>query len=212
MSELIISVVGQKGGTAKSTLARAIAREYAASDWSVKIADMDLGQSTNYRWHQRRLQAGIEPSLEVSQYKSTKEALLASDGFDLLVFDGAGVSTRLTLDMAVASQLVVIPTGLAVDDLEPSVRLANDLSQHVKVSDVSFALCRVGNSQSELEEAQAYIGQTRYHLLDGYVPERTGYRRASDLGRTITETSYPALNERADQLIQSIVNRIEEIS
>lgn len=56
------------------------------------------------------------------------------------------------------------------------------------------------------------IGQTRYLLLSGYMPERTGYRRASDSGRSATETSYPALNERTDELIQSIVNRVEELS
>ncbi|MFT5483116.1 MAG: chromosome partitioning protein, partial [Halieaceae bacterium] len=73
-------------------------------------------------------------------------------------------------------------------------------------------LCRVGNSDVELQEAQDYIGQTRYHLLNGYMPERTGYRRASDGGRSATETSYPALNVRTDELIQSIINRVEELS
>jgi ABC-type transport system involved in cytochrome bd biosynthesis fused ATPase/permease subunit len=47
---LIIGVVSQKGGVGKSTIARLIARELAAQDWEVKIADLDISQATSYHW------------------------------------------------------------------------------------------------------------------------------------------------------------------
>ena len=87
---LVISCVAQKGGVGKSTMSRLIAREYAANDWSVKIADMDLQQGTSYRWHQRRLMSGTEPTLSVEQFRDVNKALKATAAADLLVFDEHG--------------------------------------------------------------------------------------------------------------------------
>jgi chromosome partitioning protein len=38
----------EKGGVGKSTLARLIAREYAATKWNGKIVDLDIGQGTSF--------------------------------------------------------------------------------------------------------------------------------------------------------------------
>src|SRR5215467_13387540 len=38
---IIIGVVSQKGGVGKSTIARLVAREFAAQGWQVKIGDLD---------------------------------------------------------------------------------------------------------------------------------------------------------------------------
>jgi len=72
-------------------------------------------------------------------------------------------------------------------------------------------LCRVGDSTPELQEAKEYILASGYLLLEGAIPERTGYRRAIDTGRALTETRYPTLNQKADKLIQSIVDSLEKL-
>ena len=77
---------------------------------------------------------------------------------------------------------------------------------------LAIALCRVGDSTAELEEAREYIEKSGYYLLDGALPERTGYRRASDAGRCASETPYPSLNERAGELAQAIVDRVNELT
>ena len=46
----IISLVSQKGGVGKSTLARLIAREAAIGGLDVKIADLDTQQRTCTNW------------------------------------------------------------------------------------------------------------------------------------------------------------------
>ena len=47
----VIAFVSQKGGVGKSTLARALAREAAASGLKVKVADLDPEQATIVDWH-----------------------------------------------------------------------------------------------------------------------------------------------------------------
>lgn len=209
---LKIGVISQKGGVGKSALARAIACEYAGNGWEVKIADMDAGQGTSHSWHRRRLANGIQPEISVEQFSRVDRALRVEDRFDLIVFDGSPRATATTKEIAEAADLTVLPTGVALDDLEPTILLAHDLKDTgIGADRIAIALCRVGDSSAELEEAQRYISKSGYHLLSGSIPERTGYRRASDVGRSATETAYPTLNERAAKLVQSIVDRMHSM-
>src|SRR2546422_11428554 len=84
---LIIGVVSQKGGVGKSNIARLIARELAAQDWEVKIADLDISQATSYHWRARRLQRAIEPDISIEQDGRGDQALKIAVHFYLLVLD-----------------------------------------------------------------------------------------------------------------------------
>jgi chromosome partitioning protein len=131
----------------------------------------------------------------------------------MLIFDGAPHSTQATRSISIASDLIVIPTGLAVDDLQPAVTLAHDLVKNgVLRHKIVFALCRVGHSPAEIEDARAYLHQAGYTVLPGEIPEQVGYRRASDEGRALTETRFQSLNQRAEELAQSMVDKISELN
>jgi chromosome partitioning protein len=209
---IIIGVVSQKGGVGKSTIARLIARELAAQDWRVKIADLDIAQATSYHWRARRLQRAMEPDISIEQYGRVDQALKSAEHFDLLVLDGAPHATQATQQIARASDLVILPTGLAVDDLQPGVTLAHDLIKLMPRQKIVFALCRVGNSQTEIAEARQYLTEAGYEVLPGELPEQVGYRRASDEGRAATETRYLSLNQRAEALAQSVVNKVSTLA
>jgi chromosome partitioning protein len=208
---LIVGVVSQKGGVGKSTLARLIAREYALAGWSVKIADLDVSQGTSFNWQSRRLQSGIVPVIPVERFGTVEQAIKVADHYDLLILDGPPHSTAGTLKIAQASLLTLLPTGLSLDDLEPSVLLAHELRKRgTAASKIVFALSRVGDSESEIEEARDYIRQAGYLVLAGSLPEKTAFRRASDEGRSLTETRFPSLNRRSDEMAQGIVDLITE--
>jgi chromosome partitioning protein len=206
---VIIGMVSQKGGVGKSTLARLTAREFATSGWNVKIADLDVSQGTSFNWQARRLQNTVEPTVAVERFGTVEQALRLALHYDLLILDGPPHSTAGTLRIAEGSDLVILPTGLSLDDLEPSVLLAHEMiKKGIPRSRIVFALCRVGDSESEIAEARDYIAQAGYTVLPGTIPEKIAYRRASDEGRTLTETRFPTLNERGDQLAQAIADRI----
>jgi len=210
---LKIGVISQKGGVGKSTIARLIACEYARNGWEVKLADMDTGQGTSASWQNRRLITGIEPEISVEQFASVARALRVEAQFDLLVFDGSPRSTAVTLDIAKVADLVVLPTGLSIDDLEPTILLGHDLKKKgIARERMALALCKVGDSSAEIEEAKEYIDKSGYYLLNASIPNRTAYRRASDTGHTLNETAYRSLNEKADALVQDIIDRIDTLA
>ena len=209
-----VAVVSQKGGVGKSSIARLIGREFADNGWLVSIADMDVQQATSYHWCQRRTANQIRPGIHTETFTSVRTALTVTEKFDLVIFDGAPHASRATREMACASNFVILPTGLAVDDLHPQVGLAHELThQHgVDPERLAFVLWRVGNSKIEIQHAREYIKAAGYRTIAGEVPERIAYRRASDAGRTVTETNYRTLNHRADTTAQSIIDAITKIA
>ena len=209
-----VAVVSQKGGVGKSSIARLIGREFADNGWLVNIADMDVQQATSYHWSKRRAANQATPEINTEIFTSVSTALAAAEKFDLFIFDGAPHASKATRDMARASDFVILPTGLAVDDLHPQVGLAHELThQHgVDPERLAFVLWRVGDSKIEIQHAREYIEAAGYRTMAGEVPERIAYRRASDAGRTATETKYQTLNRRADATAQSIIDAITKIT
>lgn len=207
-----IGMVSQKGGVGKSTLARLVAREYANAGWTVKIADLDVSQGTSFNWQGRRLQSAIEPVIAVERFGTVEQASKVTAQFDLVIFDAPPHSTAGTLRVAQVADLVVLPTGLSLDDLQPTVLLAHELvKKGVPKSKIAFAFCRVGDSHLELIEGQMYVTDAGYRVLTGSIPDKIAYRRASDEGRALTETKYESLNGRADKLAQSIINLVTSL-
>jgi chromosome partitioning protein len=204
---LVIAVVSQKGGVGKSTCARLVAREYAQAGWNVKIADLDVSQGTSFDWHVRRLQQNLKPSLAVERFGTVDQALKAKAHHDLIVLDGAPHSTASTLKMVEASTLAVLPSGLSLEDLKPQVLLARELvKKGVKKQKLIFALCRVGESETLHQSAREYIRQAGYTVLSGSLPEKIGYLKAAEEGRSVTETRFATLNERAAEMVQGIID------
>lgn len=208
---ILVGVISQKGGVGKSTLARLIAREYAAAGWDVKIADLDISQGTSTDWKQRREVNSIQPDVAVEPFRTVAQALKHADVYDLMVLDGPPHSMQGTLEIARACDLLVLPTGLSLDDLKPSVLLAHELvNAKIPEEKITFALCRVGDRENEIEEARSYIHKAGYNTVVGSIPEKTAYRQASDNGRAVSEVTFPTLKQRAEQVAQSIIDKLSK--
>jgi len=205
----IIGMVSQKGGAGKSTLARLFARELAKDGFSVKIADLDTQQTTCTDWAADRAEATHEPEIQVQPFGTLKTALKDAERFDAYILDGRPHSSQQTLEIARAADLVVIPTGQTKDDLRPAVKLAHTIADSgVSEDRVVFALIKTTNSAAELAAARAYLEQTDYLTLDGFIPVSTAYGIAHDNGKTATETPHRSLNDKAERLAQAIINRL----
>tara|TARA_R110002051_G_scaffold313328_1_gene389329 strand:- start:132 stop:776 length:645 start_codon:yes stop_codon:yes gene_type:complete len=208
-----ISVINQKGGPGKSTVARAIATCYANSEWDVKIADLDISQSTSFNWLQRRLFNEISPVVAVETFGTADAALKQANNYDLFIFDGAPTASRATKQISLASDLVIIPTGLSTDDLQPAVALAHNLvSEGVEEDRICFVFNRATGSDTEYKEAVNYLNKTPYFVIDGKIEEKPSYRRAMDAGQSIIETRFKQPREKAEAVIQNIINRLETIT
>ena len=209
---LKIANLSQKGGVGKSTISRAIAIEYARNEWDVKIADMDLKQSTCSIWNRERMNQEHSPKISVETFSKVRDVLKQEKYYDLIVFDGSGHADLQTLEIAQIADYVILPTGLSKDDLTPQIKLAHELvKKGIARKNIGFALSRVGKSDRELNDTIEYIGVAGYKYL-GFIKEKTSISQCHDEGRAANETKYKTINEQVDSLIQNIVNSIEELS
>jgi chromosome partitioning protein len=209
----IIGMVSQKGGAGKSTLARLFARELAKDGFSVKIADLDTQQTTCTEWAADRAEAGIEPEIQVQPFGNLKTALVEAERFDAYILDGRPHSSQQTLEIARAADLVVIPTGQTKDDLRPAVKLAHSLADSgIDAGHIAFALVKTTNSNAELAAARAYLEQTDYMALEGFLPVSTAYGIAHDGGKVVTETPHRSLNQKAEKLAQAIIDCLAAVT
>lgn len=210
---LIVGCASQKGGVAKSSLARLLAREFADRGRRVLLADLDVLQATSVEWARRRVEAGQRPEVPVERCETVKQALKCARQAeaDCLVLDARGFADAQTLEVAQAADALLIPSGLAVDDLLPAVRLAHELTRAgVPRARIGMALCRAGDAENEITEATRYIVDAGYHCLEAAWPERAGYRRAHDEGRAATEARHPSLRAKARSFAAVAVAFIEQ--
>ncbi|CNF38310.1 ParA family protein [Yersinia enterocolitica] len=204
----IVAFVSQKGGVGKSSKARALAREATKGGIKTKLADLDTEQATSSDWHRRRLAAGYEPAASVELFSTAAQALAAAENFELLIIDGPARASKGTTEIAKVADLIVQPTGASLDDLIPAVKVFHGLvKEGIPKTKLVFALSRIGTDAEE-SEARNYLKEAGYEILDGCIFEQTAYRQAQNAGLSVTETRYKGLNARADELIQSLINKI----
>jgi chromosome partitioning protein len=204
----IVSFVGQKGGTGKSTLARAFAVEAAKAGTSVLIADLDEAQRTSLEWGQRRAANQFLPPIAVEPVPRLQVFSRAAT-VDVLIADAPGWADASTVWLAQGSHLTVLPTGAGVDDLNPTIRLTHELlDKGIADWRLAVALCRI-QTDAEAEFARSYLKQAGYTALEGLLREKKGYRDMQNEGHAITESPVASLAHEAFELIDSIAAALE---
>ena len=206
---MIISLISQKGGVGKSTLARLLAVEIAKAGWQIKIADLDPAQGTSTKWKMRRDVAALQPDIAVEKFRTVERAIKESDNFDLMILDGPAHAEQGGKVMAKASDLILIPTGYSIDDMEPQIEAAYELEDAgISPETIKFVFCRAKGSPSEDAVAREYLRKARMTPLNNVLPELASIRQGHAEGRAASEVSFPKVQEKAINLAQEIANNL----
>ena len=107
----VVAIGGQKGGTGKSTVAQGLAVEAVRHGTITILADMDSAQQTSVKWGERRRAAGIKPVIDIRLLRAVAGIAPLRRLCDLLVIDTPGQAGRETLNLASASDLLLLTTG-----------------------------------------------------------------------------------------------------
>ncbi|MCS7530849.1 ParA family protein [Pseudomonas aeruginosa] len=207
----IISVLQQKGGPGKSTLARAIATESTRAGIDTLLADLNPQQQTSYLWSVARDNAGNTPRVDASVYHRSDKLLREADGRQLVVVDGGPHASSQSLEIAKASRVVVIPTGVTTDDLREALKLGTEfVAAGVPKGRLLYILSRTPSSEREIDSARTNIEAFGFRCADGFIPLSTGYGAAMDAGLAITETRFRGLNDKATAVVQQVFDQLSK--
>jgi chromosome partitioning protein len=182
-----ISIIGQKGGTGKTTVALGLAVAIARSGQTVAVIDLDP-QASASKWRDRR--EDENPAVVSAQASRLKPTLQAAKetGVDFAIVDTAGRSDDTALIATRAADLVLIPTRSTIIELEvlPSakdlVMLAGNPPAFVVLNGIH------PQASKQAEEVRATV-QELYGMkvCPIHLCQRTAYGEALISGKTAQE-------------------------
>lgn len=183
---IILGVLGQKGGSGKTTIAVALAVEAARATGSVLLVDADE-QASATAWGRRR---GEDGALHVVQSGAAGLAklleLAAGRGIRVAIVDMAGRAARELVAMAGQCTLVVVPVRPAAGDIEtlPVVRdMLRRAGDPLALLVVNAAPTR-GNRAQEARDVLASVGLPVWR---GAIGNRVVHADAMNAGRAAVE-------------------------
>ena len=113
----VVSVLAQKGGVGKTSIALALAVEASAKGCTVVVLDADP-QASACKWRDRRqANAPVVTDVQPARLRNAVDAA-AEQGVDLVVVDTPPRSETAALEAAKVTGLVVIPCRAQILDLE----------------------------------------------------------------------------------------------
>ena len=204
----IIGVGGQKGGTAKSTIATSAAVQATKSGLNVILYDLDHTQQTANMWAQRRKENGYQPDIEV-RVTPRSEIPAALNGEDMSILDLPGFADAKTASLAKYCDLFILPTGTGLNDLDTTILVAHELTSHgISNERLYFAITQAPDERSA-NEARDYIHKAGYATLKSYSRFAKSVEQALNGGLALTEVKSPKLQQEAVELFNSLVEELQ---
>jgi chromosome partitioning protein len=128
----------------------------------------------------------------------------------MVLLDGPAHAEQGGRSMAKASDLVLMPTGYGLDDLEAQVEAAYELEEGgIDRDKIWFVFCRTTGSPSEDQAAREYLQRAKVNVFEPVFPELPSIRQGHNAGKAASEISYPAVQERAVALAVAIASYLQ---
>lgn len=187
----IVSVLSQKGGVGKTTLAVHMAVAASKEGRKTLLLDMDEQQTALAFLRSREAQLGEDEQLAfdpVGVGMKTRLAKAHADGFDLVVIDSPPHSTSLSREAVKISDVVLMPCRPNSYDVHAITRtswLRPDLTEIPAA--VVLTQGRPNSPKAHRENGEAISQIVSLDVLPDYIPLRNVWSDSAALGLTILD-------------------------
>lgn len=203
----IITVVSQKGGVGKSTVATNLATQFALSGKDVCLVDADF-QRTTARWHKDREEAGHQPSVPCVEKLGLIHSTLVEldEKYEIVVVDVAGRDSQELRTGLTAADLALVVSRPSQADLDTLAHLVATIEEGKSLNpdlDVRGLLTQVSTNPSvtELEEALEYLHDfPLVSPLETVLYDRKAYRDVLGEGLSVVEWDNPKARAEIQEL------------
>ena len=180
-----ISIVSQKGGAGKTTLAINLAGAAEAAGKQAVIIDLDP-QASAKAWHDRR---GKETPVVISAQAAVLSDVLktaAAHGADFAIIDTAPHSETAALAASKAADLVLVPCRASYIDLK-AIETTIDLVRLAKKPAMFVLSCVRPGDKALPDGAATHLAQYPIPVSPQRITQRAAFVHSLTAGQTVTE-------------------------
>lgn len=204
---MIISILNQKGGTGKTTLAVNITREYTKRGFKSLLVDSD-SQGSALRWHEESGGDLIDLTcLPVTTLD--KDVVKFKDRYERIIIDGIPRVSPLTVCAIKAADVVLIPVQPSPYDVWATEDLVRLVQERIEITEgklqAAFIICRRIKGTVLGREIVDQLNVFTFPVFVAGTCQRQEYAKSVQEGRTVCEVHTEATREIAE-----IVSELEE--
>lgn len=201
----VISVVAEKGGVGKTTLALTLAVAAVLAGRKVAVFDLDP-QATAAKWTDRR---ETEFPWVVTTPATRLDAAITNakgQGVDFIVIDTPPHAGADAVEAARRADLVLVPVEPHLYTLETLPKLG-DLFKLAGATPALFVVSKASIQGKEAQDAAAYIKGLGFDVCPVTLYLRAAHRHAGNVGQTAQE--YDPKSKAADESLQLYMHTIQ---
>ena len=199
---MVISIVNEKGGSGKTTLAVNLAARLSEDGDNVLLIDADPQRSTEV-FSDIRSQSNLKPlfsSVSKTGVSLGDEIKRMRDNFDSIIVDTGGRDSKEMRKAMLSSNVLIIPTIPSQYDVSVLDRMLDLSSEAKELNEKLLTLILVNRVSpnpflaKELENMREYIDDAKKErnlsdvfLLNSVIYERQAYRKTVSNGNSLSE-------------------------
>jgi len=198
----IVSVLNEKGGCGKTTIATNLARGLQVADLHVVVVDSDV-QGSARDWGAAQEDVETPPVIGMDRPTLHKDIAKVAEGADVVVIDGAARAEKMQTSAIKASDLVLIPVQPSAYDIWSSETLVDLVQARREVAgtpDAAFVISRQIVGTNLAGEAQQALNSFELPVLEGRTSQRVAYAEAASQGLSVLDVK--EASKAADEVRQ----------
>ena len=208
---MIISLLNQKGGVGKTTLAVHLATATARRGKRVVLVDADP-QGSALDWSAIRTTAALFPVIGMPKPILHRELPKLAPSYDVMIIDGAPRVYDVARSAILASDIVLIPVQPSPYDVwaaKEIVDLVTEVRPFKEILKSVFVINRkIVNSAIGRDVVDA-LSEYALPVLTAQVSQRVSFAESASTGATVMETEPMSL---ASQEIEALTQEVMELA
>ena len=184
---IVIAILNQKGGSGKTTIATNLAHALQRDGKKVLLVDSDPQGSTR-DWNEAN-GGNIIPVVGLDRETLAKDLQAISQGYDLIVIDGAPQIAKLSAAAVKAADLVIIPVQPSPYDIWACADLVDIIAARHEVTDgkpkAVFAISRAIKNTKLSTEISSALAEYNLPVLKAGTSQRVAYPTTASEGLTV---------------------------